>query len=89
MRADQEVVEVHADDGVMQRPGDVDAQAALGLGAVAFRRLGILCDLRGVQVGNQSEPGLEQPLVSDCCSEPSEPGRFWLKYSRFPQKSKT
>ena len=88
--ADQEVVDVHAGHDLVQRPGDVDAQAALG--RLAVPDLGVVT---GVAESSWSRAATRPRRASksrsarDFCSEPSEPGRSWLKYSRFPQKSKT
>ena len=62
VRADEEVVEVHPGDDLVQLPCGVPPQPALGF---RTRSLGSFCAVGlvvGVQPGDQPEPGLEQPL---------------------------
>lgn len=65
VRADDEVVHVHAHDDVVQRVRDVDAQAVIATGAVAVR-LGSAVGKIGVQSGQQRQPCGEQPLSQGC-----------------------
>ncbi|CNK01713.1 Uncharacterised protein [Mycobacterium tuberculosis] len=63
MRANQHVVEVHADDDLMQDPCGVHAQSALGFGAMALGRIGTVGFDCGVQGGDQADTGFEEPLI--------------------------
>lgn len=61
MGPDQHVVEVHADDDLVQAPCGVDAEPAFGFGAMTFRR--IIAWHSGIQCGDQPDSGFEQALI--------------------------
>ena len=89
VRADEEVVEVHPDDDARAATMRCRRAVRARSRCRVLRRVGAVGGCAWSRAVTSPRRVSKSRWVSDFCSEPSEPGRSWLKYSRLPQKSKT